>query len=274
VLVIIGLIAGGVLVGQDLIRAAGVRAQISQIEKYNTAVNTFRGKYDALPGDMNKTTAAQFGFVARSGIPGDGDGNGLIAGTNGGNAFGTYQNSESLYLWADLSQAGLIEGSFTVPAFPGGGAGTLTANSTPNYNAFFPPAKLGQSWIMAYSMGGNNYFTLGGGAGGVQPNGPAFGTPAQLTVQQAYSIDAKTDDGLPQAGRVTTQAILWNTITQWAAGGSNPPATGWGANPGTAAGASSTTCYDNGGNASNPMQYSMTRNNGAGVNCALSFQLQ
>jgi prepilin-type N-terminal cleavage/methylation domain-containing protein len=33
VLVIIGLIVGGVLVGHDLIRAAGVRATISQVEK-------------------------------------------------------------------------------------------------------------------------------------------------------------------------------------------------------------------------------------------------
>ena len=45
VLVIIGLIVGGVLVGQDLIRAAYVRAQVSQIEKFNTALNTFYGKY-------------------------------------------------------------------------------------------------------------------------------------------------------------------------------------------------------------------------------------
>ena len=58
VLVIIGLIVGGVLVGQDLIRAAYIRAQISQIEKFNTAVNTFYGKYQALPGDMNATTAS------------------------------------------------------------------------------------------------------------------------------------------------------------------------------------------------------------------------
>jgi hypothetical protein len=46
VLVIIGLLVGGVLVGQNLIAAAGLRATISQIEKYNTAANTFRGKYD------------------------------------------------------------------------------------------------------------------------------------------------------------------------------------------------------------------------------------
>jgi prepilin-type N-terminal cleavage/methylation domain-containing protein len=45
VLVIIALIVGGVLVGKDLISAAYVRAQITQIERFNTAVNTFYGKY-------------------------------------------------------------------------------------------------------------------------------------------------------------------------------------------------------------------------------------
>ena len=65
VLVIIGLIIGGVLVGRDLISAAGVRAQISQIEKYQSAVNTFRGKYGYLPGDISDPTAQQYGFAAR-----------------------------------------------------------------------------------------------------------------------------------------------------------------------------------------------------------------
>src|ERR1035441_8304528 len=86
VLVIIGLIVGGVLVGQDLIKAAEVRAQISQIEKYNTAVNTFRGKYDALPGDIPVTLVTRFGFTAapvRAGIVGRGDGNGELDGPGG-----------------------------------------------------------------------------------------------------------------------------------------------------------------------------------------------
>jgi len=56
VLVIIGLIVGGILVGQDLIHAAEVPAQITQIEKYNQAVNTFRGKYGDLPGDRGPAT--------------------------------------------------------------------------------------------------------------------------------------------------------------------------------------------------------------------------
>src|ERR1700722_13172793 len=85
VLVIIGLIVGGVLVGQDLIKAAEVRAQISQIESYNTAVNTFRGKYSKIPGDMNVPPAEQFGFTDNgcAGTAGQRDGNGLIDGEDG-----------------------------------------------------------------------------------------------------------------------------------------------------------------------------------------------
>ncbi len=107
VLVIIGLIVGGVLVGQDLIRAAGVRSTISQIEKYQTAVNTFRGKYGYLPGDIPPSATQQFGFTVdagRSGIAAEGDGNGVISGsgTYGGSGpqpwgpvyqFGTYRRS-------------------------------------------------------------------------------------------------------------------------------------------------------------------------------------
>ena len=90
VLVIIGLIIGGVLVGRDLINAAAIRAQISQIEKYNTAVNTFKVKFNALPGDMNATTATAFGFTPRgtdcggSACPSEGDGNGVLEGNESG----------------------------------------------------------------------------------------------------------------------------------------------------------------------------------------------
>lgn len=86
VLVIIGLIVGGVPVGQDLIRAAAVRAQISQIEKYNRTVNTFLGKYGALPGDMSDPDATNFGFASRgvsAGQPGTGDGNRVLQGLCG-----------------------------------------------------------------------------------------------------------------------------------------------------------------------------------------------
>ena len=80
ILVIVGLIVGSILAGQDLVRAAAVRATISQIERYNTAVNTFRGKYNYLPGDIKDPDASGFGFAARGQYAGEGDGNGLIEG--------------------------------------------------------------------------------------------------------------------------------------------------------------------------------------------------
>src|SRR3954468_21990802 len=79
VLVIIGLIVGGVLVGQDLIRAAEIRATVGQYEKYNTAINTFRSKYNGLPGDIVGPGA--FGLYSTSmdgSAAGLGDGNGLV----------------------------------------------------------------------------------------------------------------------------------------------------------------------------------------------------
>src|SRR5271156_1365895 len=78
VLVIIGLIVGGVLVGRDLIASAQVRSQITQIEKYNTATNTFRAKYGYLPGDIPDPLAFNSGFQHRGSYAGEGDGNGVI----------------------------------------------------------------------------------------------------------------------------------------------------------------------------------------------------
>ena len=62
VLVIVGLLVGGVLVGQDLIRAAKIRSQIGQIEQFTLASQAFRLKYDSKPGDMLGTKAVKFGF--------------------------------------------------------------------------------------------------------------------------------------------------------------------------------------------------------------------
>jgi len=81
VLVIIGLLVSGVLVGRDLIAAAELRSQISQIEGYNTAVRTFQLKYGGLPGDLSADKVDAFGFTAtpyRNGTKGEGDGDGII----------------------------------------------------------------------------------------------------------------------------------------------------------------------------------------------------
>jgi prepilin-type N-terminal cleavage/methylation domain-containing protein len=61
VMVIIGLMIGGMLVGRDMIRAAEIRATLRQIERIETAMNTFKAKYKCLPGDC--ANADDMGFV-------------------------------------------------------------------------------------------------------------------------------------------------------------------------------------------------------------------
>jgi hypothetical protein len=106
-------------VGQDLIKAATIQAQITQIQKFNTAANTFMAKYGYLPGDMPNPPAVGLGFVARAGAPGQGDGNGIIQSTQC-NGFspqaGMEYMGESPVFWVDLSSAGLIEGTFNTPS--------------------------------------------------------------------------------------------------------------------------------------------------------------
>jgi prepilin-type N-terminal cleavage/methylation domain-containing protein len=56
VLVVIGLLVGAILVGRDLIHAAELRSVLSDVEKFKTAANTFRLKYNCLPGDCTNAT--------------------------------------------------------------------------------------------------------------------------------------------------------------------------------------------------------------------------
>jgi prepilin-type N-terminal cleavage/methylation domain-containing protein len=280
VLVIVALITGGILVGRDLISAAATRAQISQIEKYQTAVNTFRGKYGYLPGDIPDPYASQFGFQSRGPLPGEGDGDGVLQGeyqpqccsSNGLDEM----IGETVMFWVDLSAAQLIDGSFNTAS-----SQIFTENGMP-INAFFPQAKIGGgNYLYAWSGGinsyttsdGRNYFGLSVISSFCQQCEAAssFNSAAGLTVAQAYNIDKKIDDGLPQSGRVTAMFITTGAL--WAAAN-----TGYytqiGAAPGTAAQPTNLTCYDNGNNASVPMQYSVSQNLGMGINCALSFQFQ
>src|SRR5262249_1408244 len=133
VLVIIGLIVGGVLVGQDLIKAAQIRATVSQIEKYDAAVNTFRGKYNGLPGDLSN--CASF-FTGGTDCPN--------AGTQGNNIFedhsGTYVliSGENVAFWHHLYLANLTGDAMT------NAADDITANAGAAALATtIPAAKIG-----------------------------------------------------------------------------------------------------------------------------------
>lgn len=252
VLVIIGLIVGGVLVGQDLIRAATVRAQITQFERFNTAVNTFRTKYGGLPGDLSAASAAQFGFMARSGNPGRGDGNGVIEGLDYGvnTIYGGTQTGEPFFFWEDLSQAGLIEGTFDTAT----DAAPVSSITTTQLPLYIPQAKINGNFVYVWSYIGSNYFGLSAyqqiNVDGTNQNGVG------LTVLQAYKIDQKLDDGYPVSGNIAAQ---FPQLGPW----QSP----------NAVTSSTATCYDT-ANGWATGEYSIQQNGGAGVNCGISFQFQ
>ena len=77
VLVIIGLLLGGVMKGQELIKSAKVKALIQEINGYSAAFNTYLDKYGAIPGD-HKTASSD----VKAGLT-DGNGNGNISRTEG-----------------------------------------------------------------------------------------------------------------------------------------------------------------------------------------------
>lgn len=72
VLLIIGVIIGGVLKGQDLIESAKIKATIQQINEYKMASASFADRYSALPGDY-----AQASHDLGAEIP-NGNGDGII----------------------------------------------------------------------------------------------------------------------------------------------------------------------------------------------------
>jgi prepilin-type N-terminal cleavage/methylation domain-containing protein len=276
VLVIIGLIVGGVLVGQDLIRAAYVRAQISQVEQFNTAVNTFYGKYQALPGDMNLSTASAFGFTTVDPLggtrgqcgAGSGDGDGLIDG-NGFACTHGYPNTlsqlsgETGYFWSDLTYAngmnlGLIPWSLNTSclAFVDNGSAFACWSSSPRIAAWLPPARLGGGNYFYVYENGVNYYGLSYISGVNFPN--LISTPG-LTVSQAYNIDRKMDDGIATSGNVQA-----NYLGYTAGNGAIL------ASPSAAAGSYTVaTCYD-----SNTGYYAMSWGSGNNVACGLSFKFQ
>lgn len=95
VLVIIGLLLGGVLKGQELINNARVRAIADQQLGMQVAWNAFQDRYQAIPGDFPR--AVRYIKRTRNGL-----GDGIIAQPSAGNA------SEMFLALNHLTQAGLL----------------------------------------------------------------------------------------------------------------------------------------------------------------------
>jgi prepilin-type N-terminal cleavage/methylation domain-containing protein len=216
VLVIIGLIVSGVLVGQDLIKAAELRATVRQVQDFQVGVNTFIGKYAGIPGD---TDADKYGLCdgeddsptgcsavataagATTGCDGEanlGDGDGKIEdGTASGRAL---YEGEIPCFWSELTTPGkeLIKGVYD--GFESATAGA-TVNDVVNEN--MPKMKFGNSGWGVFTDGTYNYFVTGVTGGQADD---AFLTTTPFVPIDAFNIDSKIDDGVPTSGTVLAVA--------------------------------------------------------------------
>ena len=201
VLVIVGLLLGGVLKGQELITSARVRNLISAQEGVKAAFFGFQDRFRGLPGDY---------LLASQNI----NNVGTVCGTNGnGNGNGQIEAAESVLAWEHLSKAGFITGSYTCAA-------TESQNTTP-----FNPYNVTLQLIFD-----NNYGT---GTPAAKHN---LKTGAQIPVEIIAEVDRKVDDGRPYTGSFQFSPYAGNGTAPTAAncvnaGGATPE---WNATSGQA----------------------------------------
>ena len=212
VLVILGLLTGGILTGQSLIRASELRSVATEHARFTAAVQTFRDKYFAMPGDMNNATRfwgrlnANADCVTNSSAavaaPGacDGNGDGSIGIAAAALA------SEQFQFFRHLALAGLIEGTYS------GIAGAANGNHA-IINVNVPPSKLSNAGWAVFGSGvfsdTEMYLADYGNVlefGAPVTNSRMFGRA--LRPEEAWNIDTKMDDGRPATGRVI--ARYWN----------------------------------------------------------------
>jgi prepilin-type N-terminal cleavage/methylation domain-containing protein len=138
VLVIIGLLLGGVLKGQELINSAKVKNFANDFRNISTFVYAYQDKYRATPGD-DPTPATHADATAVLATTGGTVGNARIE----GNWNSTTVTDESYLFWQHVRLAGLATGSTTtgvplgyLPTNADGGA--LGVTGAPVYNGPAP----------------------------------------------------------------------------------------------------------------------------------------
>src|ERR1035438_3335974 len=110
VMIIIGLLIGGVLKGQQLIVNAQITATVAQIKAIDAATTSFRDNYAGMAGDItNPAVRLNTCAAAPCNLAGDGDGK-IDNAAAGGITFGAVPAGEQRGYWAQLNAAGLLTG--------------------------------------------------------------------------------------------------------------------------------------------------------------------
>lgn len=214
VLVILGLLVGGILAGQSLIRAAELRSYVAYADQIRTGTLAFRDKYFQLPGDMSNATAF-WGSLGGDGSNAtcqnleavgttatcNGDGNGEVA-----TSYTSLVNfDERFRFWQHLANAGVLSGTYT-----GRTDSTTSGSFVVNAGKNMPRMQNGNTYDVVTAGAANTTPVAGvypfvgtprAGSTLIQirtPNNAVFGI---LTPAETWNLDTKLDDGRPAYGR-------------------------------------------------------------------------
>lgn len=165
VLVIIGLLLGGILKGQELITNAKVRNIADQQNAIKAAFYAFQDRFRALPGDYAQ---------ASNNIPN-------VAAARSGDGDATVEAGESVWAWYHLTNAGFISCS-QCATDPGAAPTPSQANST--INAF--------NGVMQIIF--DNVYA------GTASNANNLKSGTQIPSNVLAEVDRKIDDGVPTTG--------------------------------------------------------------------------
>ncbi|MDO8351755.1 MAG: prepilin-type N-terminal cleavage/methylation domain-containing protein [Gallionella sp.] len=172
VLVIIGLLLGGVLKGQEMIENGKIKNLQNDVKGVTAAYYAYRDRYNALPGDDPKAAARWSASPAHMAVA-TSTGDGVVGTADGWNlCAATAATTENCSFMQDLRLAGLITGAAT-PADP--------------INAYGGVIRVVQNTITTAKYGAvvglNLCFT-------------------NLPAKAAEAVDAGFDDGDPTVGNV------------------------------------------------------------------------
>jgi prepilin-type N-terminal cleavage/methylation domain-containing protein len=198
VITIIGLLIGGILKGQEMVQNARATATIAQVKSYLAAMETFRDRYDQLPGDYSGATQRLPGCTAANFCV-NGNGNNIIglavvSAADQNQTGSTAPQVETSMFWKHLALADLISG-VNPAATPDAPAWGRTHPSVPLGGGFRAATKTTGS---PDSFPGCHLLKLTGG--------PTDGVPI-VTPGMAAAIDRKMDDGRPNAGFVAAESV-------------------------------------------------------------------
>jgi prepilin-type N-terminal cleavage/methylation domain-containing protein len=166
VLVIIGLLLGGILKGQEMITQAKIKNVMADFSGISAAYHGYQDRYRAIPGD--DPGAGRWGLT----LPGSA-GNGLVTGTYNS----TTATDESRLWWDHLRRAGFVSGAGTQQPFN---------------------AVTGMIGVQTGSAGATPPTALGGFAGLIICS-------ANLPDKIAIAVDSQMDDGNRLSGTVRGQ---------------------------------------------------------------------